>query len=506
MRSEVVVHKNDKNSVYYNITPGDVYAGAGIALKPVMSLQLKIHRCLLAICLVVLFATGAVADAELDEALVLAIINQARRSPAAMAESLGVEIGAFAGTLPALDKSPHLSASAIAHTRDMIDRQYYAEVGSDGRTSGERIAAMGYWAGSSGETLGMLAFLNYIDPAEAIRAIVENMFIDEIDPENKKPLAILNALYKDVGVGVGSGQWLIDGAVYNVYMVVCDFGVQQLSPEEQALRVLVNQARQAPLQVARAYGVDLQAVFQSAPDALAALRDGMPPVRFNPSLHEAALAHCEDMLANDYVSSVSLDGRRPKDRVVEAGYLPWAVGEAIRVIATAGAIQAGQALALNFERVFLKEIAPDYIQKSVLRAGFREAGLAILSAVPVDADGENLFDRYHVNMLVGDFAVAPLPTQAAMAEGWVFVDMDEDGLYDLGEGLGRTEVNVSDAAGKPVGEYFTDDAGAFSVPLTPGRYQIAVSYGAASTIRQLDIGITDAAVPIAFQKKEILVE
>jgi uncharacterized protein YkwD len=48
--------------------------------------------------------------------------------------------------------------------------------------------------------------------------------------------------------------------------------------------------------------------------------EGLPALTLNAQLTAAAEAHAEDMLCNDYLSHISLDGSTPEDRVADAGY------------------------------------------------------------------------------------------------------------------------------------------------------------------------------------------
>jgi uncharacterized protein YkwD len=49
---------------------------------------------------------------------------------------------------------------------------------------------------------------------------------------------------------------------------------------------------------------------------------GESPLALNPALTRAALAHSEDMVANNYFSHAAPNGQQPPERVIAAGYLP----------------------------------------------------------------------------------------------------------------------------------------------------------------------------------------
>jgi hypothetical protein len=76
----------------------------------------------------------------------------------------------------------------------------------------------------TGESLGMLAFYNFIEPADAVELIFENMFRDELDPERTERRNILAGDLEEAGIAIGAGTLNLSGSLYNVYVATCDFG------------------------------------------------------------------------------------------------------------------------------------------------------------------------------------------------------------------------------------------------------------------------------------------
>ena len=86
-----------------------------------------------------------------EEQLVLELINRAREAPAVEAARLGVGLndGLPAGTITSAPKPPLapnqlLINTAVAHSQDMIDRNFFDHTNPDGLTAGDRITAAGY--------------------------------------------------------------------------------------------------------------------------------------------------------------------------------------------------------------------------------------------------------------------------------------------------------------------------------------------------------------------------
>ena len=137
------------------------------------------------------------------EAALLDKINEARENPLAVAESLGMDSAALLEELPELQHilvngllplnfNADIYQAARFHVRDMVTNRYYDYTSLNGESVQDRIAAFGYNVSVSEEILGMLGFKNYISPEVSVDRIFENMFRNELDPENTRNRIILN--------------------------------------------------------------------------------------------------------------------------------------------------------------------------------------------------------------------------------------------------------------------------------------------------------------------------
>ncbi|MBW2284293.1 MAG: hypothetical protein JRF65_06795 [Deltaproteobacteria bacterium] len=445
------------------------------------------------------------------ETLLLELINQARANPLDTAASLGMDpdqiLADFPNLkhvltegLPPLRFNADLYRAAAGHTADMIARGYYAHnslpveseeppPGSPWRpdqdvtTYVDRIVAEGYEPAVSGETLGFLWFTNYIDAQTAAALLFQNMFRNELDPTFTDERNIINAELREVGVSLQAGVFSVDGYQINAYIATLDFGAQEAHVIESELLALINQARENPLGMALAMGMDTEQVLRDLPEFADMLTAGLGPLLYNRRLAESAAAHAADMLANWYFSYFSLDGRGPWDRIAEAGYPAMLTGETIGLIASlCDAIPAEVATAL-FEAAFRDELSPERLgERYMLSPDLKEGGIAFNGLSLCEGDEFS----YRYDLWVADFGARENGPGTTLS-GMVFDDTDENGLYGPGEGLPGVMVDVT-TGDNTAYRVPTDAAGGFRLAVEPGIYQVAVTVGESVLVQVLELG------------------
>ncbi|MHB8773161.1 MAG: CAP domain-containing protein [Syntrophales bacterium] len=386
-------------------------------MKRILSL-LTLLISLLAGGAVAVVSAAEVAPSPQEEAL-LGLINQARLNPLAVAAAMGMDPEKILQDLPELEKilkeglppvtfNGTLHATARAHTADMFANSYYSSVAPDGRGYEQRIRDAGYPAVASGESLGMLAFANFIDPQEAARFLFEYMYWDELDPARTEKRNILDPLLKEAGVSVDTGALNLGGSLWNVYLATCDYGAIISGPEAQLLE-LINQARENPLRMAATLGMDPEQILADLPEWHDLLTQGLPPLTLHAGLQKAAAAHAADMLANGYYSHDSLDGRTFQDRLREAGYDPLNATESI-LLGCQGSDspvtdpdQIRRLVQVLFAEIFTRELRPySPEEKFIFAPALNEVGIGLAlgsSAGLAGVCGEN------VVLLVADFGL-----------------------------------------------------------------------------------------------------
>lgn len=110
-------------------------------------------------------------------------------------------------------------------------------------------------------------------------------------------------------------------------------------------------------------------------------RAGQRPLRLNHCLSRAAEAHARDMVRERYFAHDSRDGTGFAERILATGYARgtrWTVGENLAW----GADPAGDAAWVMSAWMNSRDH-----RANLLRASFRDVGLAAVPGAPVDADG-----------------------------------------------------------------------------------------------------------------------
>lgn len=180
-------------------------------------------------------APSAKADLRAQAYLLWQQINEARRNPRQAMARLGVSeqtavaaLGSDAWLLdqglPPLAWNAQLQSAAQNHGRDMVGRLYYSHVSPSGAAPSTRIAATGYEAVATDETLAALVFELYLDANVALAALFDNMLLDELTGVAGVSRNIFSTTLTEVGIGfLAESVALLDGKPY-VYLVVADFG------------------------------------------------------------------------------------------------------------------------------------------------------------------------------------------------------------------------------------------------------------------------------------------
>ena len=155
-----------------------------------------------------------------------------------------------------------------------------------------------------------------------------------------------------------------------------------LTPHEDTLLALINQARQNPLAVAASMGMDPEKIVKDLPGLEKILREGLPPVTSNGRLAEAARSHTKDMFAKGYYSHDSPEGVGYDARIRNSGYLAAATGESLGMLFFANFINPGDAVRFIFEYMFSDELDPARKEKrNILDPNLKDAGVGIDTGV-----------------------------------------------------------------------------------------------------------------------------
>lgn len=234
-----------------------------------------------------------------------------------------------------------------------------------------------------------------------------------------------------------------------------------LTNQEQLLVELINRARSAPGAEAALYGINLNDGLRAGTISFAA----KPPLAPHQALVNAAGAHSQDMLDNDYFSHTNLSGQSATDRAHAAGYPGW-VGENIAWGGSTEPIDQDAHVYLRHKNLFL---SPGHRQ-IMLSPGYREIGVGV---------------RYGVFTPGGPGHIASIATETfgnrggdTFITGVVFADVIvEDNFYTIGEGAANISISaVSNATGATYSAT-TGPSGGYSVQVPTGTYTVTASGG-----------------------------
>jgi uncharacterized protein YkwD len=237
---------------------------------------------------------------------------------------------------------------------------------------------------------------------------------------------------------------------------VAPTAVEQLMLEE------LNDARTNPPAYGASIGVDLSNVAPSQ------------PLAWDPMLIQAALGHSQDMSARNYFAHVTPDGVDPGGRIAAAGYGAVSWGESI----AAGYTSPAAALA----GLITDSGVPDLGHRRhllAIDATFRDQNAAGIGIV---LNGSGTYQDYYTIDTAEGSDSRPYLT------GVVYNDLNGNGKYDIGEGLGGVTVTV-----KGAGSATTFDTGGYSLQLSAGTYTVTFSGGGlpASVSETVSVGATN---------------
>lgn len=259
---------------------------------------------------------------------------------------------------------------------------------------------------------------------------------------------------------------------------------------ELYMLTLINRARKDPVAAAAAFGIDLNQGLASGTISAAAKQ----PLAPNNLLAASAEAHSDWMLATDTFSHTGVNGTDPGDRMAAAGYAfvaPYSWGENISVSGTTGPLLTSE-LASYIEQQHRGLFLSPGHRVNILGDGFREIGIS-------QQLGE--YSGYNSSMITQNFASTG---QARFATGVVFNDLNGDGYYNPGEGVGGAAITVN---GTVVGQ--TSAAGGYAIAMTNGTWTLGFSgagldgaYYQTVTMNGLNVGVDAMAAqfaPVTFQ-------
>ncbi|HKI34498.1 MAG TPA: CAP domain-containing protein, partial [Gemmataceae bacterium] len=241
-------------------------------------------------------------------------------------------------------------------------------------------------------------------------------------------------------------------------------GYTPLGLEQEFLQAL-NLARANPAAYGRLIdpnGTILGGDGKDVRDALASVAPSQP-LAFNVDLIQSSRDHSTDMSVHNYASHTGSDGSTPFQRMTAAGF-PW-VGAAESI---AGGYSTPEA---TLAALVIDATTPDL--------GHRDQLLSIGGAP------DSLLDQTGVGYAVGlpgdtytnDWTIDSGYTSNTqpILTGVAYNDLNKDGLYENGEGLGGVTITATGSSGTYQTTTWT--SGGYSLPVPKGDYTVTASGG-----------------------------
>ena len=150
---------------------------------------------------------------------------------------------------------------------------------------------------------------------------------------------------------------------------------------------------------------------------------------------------------------------------------------------------------LLFLSVLEADLAADEENRILLNPEFRETGIYYETILVKEDDAEKDTE----SSLTKHILVADLATHVDRQPhllGTVYSDVNRNGLYDIREGLQNINVTISGTDTNL--DIFTNQAGGFTLPLSPGVYEITTQLPGSKKATTVEVEIDDDNVGIYF--------
>lgn len=251
---------------------------------------------------------------------------------------------------------------------------------------------------------------------------------------------------------------------------------QQPTAQETLVMELVNRARANPEAEAARYGIGLNDGITGTTITAAPKQ----PLAHNVLLIDSARKHSQWMLDADIFSHTGVNDSTPSTRMSAAGYVfsgNWMSGENIAWGGTTAPTINLTSYAITHHEGLFK--SPGH-RLNILEANFRELGIGQRQGYFMNS-GNN----YLSSMLTQNFALSGANYYLT---GVVYRDINNNEFYDVGEGLSGINISFNGAT------YPVYAAGAYSIPVSNGTYNLTITGDALGTATYRTVQINNANV------------
>jgi hypothetical protein len=222
---------------------------------------------------------------------------------------------------------------------------------------------------------------------------------------------------------------------------------------EQLMLYYINRARVDPVAEAARFGIGLN----DGLDPGTITPDPKQPLIPNQVLRDVAAGHAADMLARDYFAHENPEGQRATDRAQAAGYPTSYVGENIAWEGRTDALDRDAQPAIQHKALFL---SPPH-RTNILHEFYQDAGVGLEFGRFTESG-----TTYNAAMVAQNFGRRNADKHLV---GVVYDDTNDNGAYDLDEGLANVTVTVGGR------NTTTDGNGGWFLQVSPGTHEVTTS-------------------------------
>jgi uncharacterized protein YkwD len=230
--------------------------------------------------------------------------------------------------LPLYQADEQLATLALAHAKDMAERDYFSHATPEGQTLDDRFRASGLTAPMYGENIQRNP-----EPAGRLAASAFHEFMESLPHRDN----LLSSQFDHIGVAVVEDPpgW---------YLIVLTFARQPQSippsstaePQPDLSVFLPISPLPSPVVSPEPNlipSANLIALERQMVEAINAERQahGLLPYQLDQQLRAVAQAHAQDLAQRGYMSHITLEGKTYLDRLQEAGLNPQWYGENIQL-------------------------------------------------------------------------------------------------------------------------------------------------------------------------------
>ncbi len=253
------------------------------------------------------------------------------------------------------------------------------------------------------------------------------------------------------------------------------------TPAEQAFLEAVNRARLNPPAEAARLGIDL---LEGIPEGMITDQP-VQPLTFNAKLLQAAYLHSQDMMVNQYYNHVSLDGWTYVDRITWSGYDARTAAESLSSSFSTQSQEEVQTILSLHDHLFIDAGVEGRTHRvNILYPTLREMGVGFVSGA---------YETYPFTyLLTNDFGTS-LGDNSPFILGVVYDDLNSDGIYTAGEGIGNVQIIIHESTTQTV----TASAGGYALRLASGSYLVRAILPDGREASQY-VALTDQNVKVDF--------